>query len=106
MKKTLFLLLALLFVGSGFAQRAPQAKLISSSEEQIVVNFQLNGYTLNRVQTPQGEQLIVRAPKMATNLEAGTPDLPMYVIPAVIGDLAEMTVNVINAEYTDYTNMV
>ena len=105
MKKTLFLLLALLFVGSGFAQRAPQAKLISSSEEQIVVNFQLNGYTLNRVQTPQGEQLIVRAPKMATNLEAGTPDLPMYVIPAVIGDLAEMTVNVINAEYTDYTNM-
>ena len=102
MKKTLFLLLALLMVGSGFAQRAPQAKLISSTEESIVVNFQLNGFSTTRVQTPQGEQFIVNVPEMAANLEAGAPELPTFPIRTIIGDRAEMTVNVIDAQYTDY----
>ena len=98
-------MLALLLVGSGFAQKAPQTKLISSSEERIVVEVQLNGYNTTRVQTPQGEQLIISAPGMYAMLEAGAPDLPMFPIPAIIGDRAEMTVNVINADYTDYTNV-
>lgn len=102
MKKTLSLLLALLMVGIGFAQRAPQTKLISSSEESIVVNFHLNGFTTTKVQTPQGEQFIVNAPEMAAMLEAGAPELPWYPIPTIIGDRAEMTVNVIDAQYTDY----
>jgi hypothetical protein len=105
MKKSLLIVLALLVAGMGFAQKAPTTKLISNSEEQIVVNFQLNGYTTTKVQTPQGEQFIVNAPKMASMLEAGAPDLPMFPIPAIIGDQAEMTVNVIDAQYTDYTNV-
>ena len=105
MKKSLFIVLALLVAGMGFAQKAPTTKLISNSEDQIVVNFQLNGYTTSKVQTPQGEQFIVNAPKMASMLEAGAPDLPMFPIPAIIGDQAEMTVNVIDAQYTDYTNV-
>ena len=102
MKKTLFLLLALLMVGSGFAQRAPQTKLVSSSEERIVVNFHLNGFNTTKVQTPQGDQFIVSAPKMAAMLEAGAPELPSFPIPTIIGDRAEMTVSVIDAQYTDY----
>ncbi|MCR4848058.1 MAG: T9SS type A sorting domain-containing protein [Bacteroidales bacterium] len=105
MKKSLFILLALLMVGSAFAQKAPQTKLISSSEESIVVNFQLNGFSTSRVTTPQGEQFIVNAPKMAAMLEAGAPSLPYYPVPVIIGDQAEMTVNVIDAQYTDYTDM-
>ena len=105
MKKVLLTLLALLLIGSGFAQKAPSTKLISSSEEQVVVNFQLNGYTTTKVMTPNGEQIIVSAPKMASMLEAGAPDLPMFPVPAIIGDQAEMTVNVIDAQYTDYTNV-
>jgi hypothetical protein len=103
MKKALFLLLALVMVGSGFAQKAPQAKLISSSEDRIVVNFHLNGFSTEKVQTPQGEQYIVNVPRMASMLKAGAPDLPMFPIPAIIGDRAEMTVNVIDAQYTDYS---
>ena len=105
MKKTVFILLALLLVGSGFAQKAPQTKLISSTEESIVVNFQLNGFSTTRVSTPQGEQFIVNVPKMAAMLEAGAPELPTFPIPAIIGDRAEMTVNVIDAQYTDYADM-
>ena len=102
MKKLTILLSALLLVGSVFAQKAPTTKLISSTEDQIVVNFQLNGYSTAKVQTPQGEQFIVNVPSMAANLEAGAPELPTFPIRTIIGDRAEMTVNVIDAQYTDY----
>ena len=105
MKKSLLILLALLMVGIGYAQKAPATKLISSSEDQIVVTFQLSGYNTSKVMTPQGEQFVVNASKMAPILEAGAPDLPMFPIPAIIGDRAEMTVSVIDAQYTDYENM-
>ena len=105
MKKSLLILLALLLVGTGFAQKAPTTKLISSSKDRIVVNVQLNGYSTIRVQTPRGEQVVVAIPETATTLEAGAPELPMFPIPAIIGDMAEMTVNVIDAQYTDVQNI-
>ncbi len=105
MKRNILVFLTILIAGSLFAQKAPTTKLISSSEESIVVQFDLNGFTTTKVMTPQGEQFIVNAPKMGSILEAGAPDLPLLPIPAIIGDRAEMTVNVIDAQYTDYDNM-
>ena len=105
MKKSLFLLLALLITGSGFAQKAPTTKLVSSTEDKTVVQVKLNGFTTTRVATPNGDQFIVNAPEMATMLEAGSPNLPTLPIPVLIGDRAEMTVNVIDAQYTDYPNI-
>ena len=80
----------------------PQVELISSSEEQIVVNFSLEGFYTTRVETPNGLQNIISAPKMAAPLVAGAPDLPQFPIPAIIGDRAEMQVSVIDAQYTDF----
>ena len=105
MKKILLFVAALLLTGSSFAQKAPTTKLVSSSEDHVVVNVKLSDYTLAKVQTPQGDQFIVNAPKMASMLIAGAPDLPMMPVPVIIGDRAEMTVNVIDAQYTDYTNV-
>ena len=104
MKKLTFLLSALFLIGSVFGQKAPTTKLISSSEESIVVNVKLNGFSTIKVLTPMGEQCIVDVPKMAANLESGAPELPTLPIPTIIGDHAEMTVSVIDAQYTDYTN--
>lgn len=105
MRKSILMLLSILLVGGAFAQKAPTTKLISSSEESIVVQFDLNGFSTAKVMTPEGEQFIVNVPKMASVLEAGAPDLPMFPVPAIIGDRAEMTVSVIDAQYTDYANM-
>ena len=80
----------------------PQVELISSSEEQIVVNFSLEGFFTNRVETPNGIQNVISVPKMAASLIAGAPDLPQFPIPAIIGDRAEMQVSVIDAQYTDF----
>ena len=80
----------------------PQVKLISSSEEQIVVDFTLGGFNTTRVETPNGIQNIISVPKMAASLIAGTPDLPQFPIPAIIGDRAEMGVTVSDAQFTDF----
>ena len=83
----------------------PEVSLISSSEQQVVVDFTLGGFNLTRVNTPNGIQQVVSVPKMAQMLEAGAPDLPQFPVPAIIGDMAEMQVNVTKSEYTDYENV-
>ena len=60
---------------NGNMPAAPQVKLVSSSESQVVVDFSLSGFTMTRVETPNGTQQVISVPKMASMLEAGAPDL-------------------------------
>lgn len=84
---------------------APVTTLVSSSENEVVVNFELGGFYTTNVKTPNGTQVTVSAGKMALELEAGAPQLPYEVIPVMIGDAAEMNVNVIKSEYVDFENV-
>ena len=79
--------------------------LVSSTENEIVVDVQIGGFYFNSVETPNGKQLVVSVDKMVSMLEAGAPDLPMEAIPAIIGDNAEMTVNVLKSSYVDIENV-
>ena len=115
MKKVLFSLVFVALSAMAFAQQwtsfgkstpsRPEVKLVSSSEQRIIVDFSLGGFYLTKVNTPNGIQQIVSVPKMASMLEAGAPDLPQFPVPAIIGDLAEMEVNVIKNDFTDYPNV-
>jgi hypothetical protein len=115
MKKALFSLVFVALSAMTFAQQwtgisyntpvGPEVKLVSSSEQQVVVDFSLGGFYLTRVSTPNGIQQVVSVPKMASMLEAGAPDLPQFPVPAIIGDMAEMQVSVINSAFTDYENV-
>ena len=115
MKKTLFTLLFVALSAMTFAQQwtavssnapaGPEVKLVSSSEQQVVVDFTLGGFNLTRVETPNGTQMLVSVPKMATCLDAGAPNLPYFPVPAIIGDQAEMEVSVISSDFTDYQNV-
>jgi hypothetical protein len=115
MKKALFSLVFVALSAMTFAQQwtgisyntpvGPEVKLVSSNEQQVVVDFSLGGFYLTRVSTPNGIQQVVSVPKMASMLEAGAPDLPQFPVPAIIGDMAEMQVSVINSAFTDYENV-
>ena len=115
MKKTVLSLMFVALSVMTFAQQwtslgkgtpaSPEVTLISSSEKQVVVDFTLGGFSLTRVETPNGIQQVVSVPKMATMLEKGAPDLPQFPVPAIIGDRAEMSVSVTKSEFTDYENV-
>ena len=116
MKRVLFSLVFVALSAMAFAQQwtslgkstpsKPEVKLVSSSERQIVIDFSLGGFYLNKVNTPNGVQQVVSVPKMASMLEATAPDLPQFPVPTIIGDLAEMEVNVTKSNFTDYQNVV
>ena len=114
-KSSLLTVLFLMFSFIGFAQEwhgitsdAPsqmKKTLISSTENETVIEVNLGGFYTQNVKTPNGEQVVVSVKNMAAELEAGVPQLPYEVIPVMIGDLAEMKVAVVNSTYVDYENV-
>ena len=111
MKKTGFVFLFNLLIISVFAQEwvnmgstcptAPQAVFLGEDDKGITVDFSLGGYYINKVETSRGWQNIITVPKMASMLEMGAPDLPLYSIPVLIDDLAEMEIQVKSSQYVD-----
>lgn len=104
------LVFALSFIGMaqewhGITSDSPvkmKKTLVSSTDNEIVVNVNIDGFYTKNVRTPEGKQVVVSVDKMGSMLEAGAPDLPMGSVPVIIGDRAEMKVEVLNSEYVDY----
>ena len=81
------------------------ASLVSSTEKEIVVELNVDGYISNNVTTPNGDAVVITNKKMMLMAQAGEPNVPSAVIPAVIGDNALMDVEIIEAQYVDYQNI-
>ena len=94
----LFLLLPFLSIGQ-------QYRLTTASDNNLTIEIQAPAFQTKTVTTPQGEAFIVNAPKAMNLAEAGEPNLPVLVLPTVVGDDALMQVQVVESEYTDYENM-
>ncbi|MBR7023831.1 MAG: hypothetical protein IKI09_10275 [Bacteroidales bacterium] len=84
---------------------APSVKLLSDSEQETTVSFALQGFFKESVSTPRGQQSLITVPKMTSMLEEAAPDLPLFAIPILIGDMAEMEIEVKNAEFQEFENM-
>ena len=112
MKKLLVFVFVIFLITNIFAQEwtlisnpvpsAPCVKLLSSSDQETTVEFCLGGFYRENVNTPQGTQCIINVPKMASMLEEGAPDLPLFAVPVLIDDRAEMEVCVKKAKYQDF----
>ena len=104
MKKLIFLAISFMCMQLAFAQGWNQ-RLISSTDDEIKVEVNVNGYIANEVVTPKGDAVVITNKKMMQLAKAGEPNVPSLVIPAVIGDDALMTVEVVDAQYVDYENV-
>ena len=80
-------------------------ELLSETIEEITMVFQLGGYCINNVETPRGVSTVITAPKMASLLMEGAPDLPLFAIPVAIGDKAEMKVEVSGVQFEEYQDI-
>ena len=84
---------------------APKVKLISETDQATELGFTLEGFYKEAVNTPKGSQYIIKVPEMASMLEEGSPDLPLFAIPVLIDDMAAMEVQVKEAKYQDYEDI-
>jgi PKD repeat protein len=80
-------------------------ELISSTKSNTSLNFQLNSYWLEEVQTPNGAEKIVNAMESARILQAGAPDLPLFSASLIIPDQGRMEVKIVNSTYKDIENV-
>ena len=104
MKKLFLLAISFICLQFAMAQGWNQ-RLVSSSENEIKVEINVDGYVKNAVVTPQGDAFVITNNKMMQLAQAGEPDVPSFVIPAIIGDNALMSVEVADAQYVDYKNI-
>ena len=79
--------------------------LVSSTIDRSVVHFELAGFNLREVQTPNGAAFVVEAGKTTPIQEAGAPDLPKMTISLIIPDQAGMSVRVVSSAYRDYPDV-
>ncbi len=82
-----------------------QETLVSSSEDEIIVDVKVGGFFQTSVETPNGKQVVISGDNMAAMLTKGAPELPMYPISMIIGDRAEMKVSVVKSNYVDFENV-
>jgi hypothetical protein len=82
-----------------------EIKLVSSSNNETVISFNLNAYELKKISTNNGKAIIVDAPNSAKILKSGAPDLPCFATSVIIPDFDEMTVEIINSNFIEINNI-
>ena len=115
MRKTALLTVLFLFTFMGFAQEwhgisgeSPskmKTTLISSTENETVIEVNIGGYYTQTVKTPNGKAVVVSVNGMSNVYEVGAPQLPFGSVPVIIGDRAEMKVSVLKSQYVDIENV-
>ncbi len=82
-----------------------KVKIVSSTENETVINFQLNSYNLKPVSTPQGEAFIVEAPDLTSILKTGAPDLSKFARSIIIPDYGKMEIEVLSSDFIELYNI-
>jgi hypothetical protein len=116
MKNLTAFFLSLLFVIQSFANdwtnirseypRPAEKELLSSNMEISVIRFSLDGFLTQTVTTALGEAMIISLDKATPILEQGAPDLPKMTASVIIPDLARMQIEVTEASYRDFENVI
>lgn len=104
MKKLLLLAISFICMQLASAQ-GWNSRLVSATDDEITVEINVNGFATTAVVTPKGDAVVISNNKMQVMSQAGEPDMPSIVIPAIIGGDALMGVEVLESSYTDYSNM-
>ena len=79
--------------------------LIESSEEETVLQIDINAYAIKTFHTPNGIKKVVTIKDGVQLQQKGKPDLPVLSQPLLIPDDKKMGVRILDADYFDIPNM-
>jgi PKD repeat protein len=102
MRKSLFLVLFLLVsITFSFAVKDNRGTLVSSTDNEIIVKFDITSYDFERVTTHRGEEVVLKAPNASPIMRKGAPDLVKLSTSVIIPDRGKMKVRVIDSDYIE-----
>jgi hypothetical protein len=79
--------------------------LVSSALETTVIHFEIPGFFLEEVTTPNGKEFIVSLEEATPILFGGDPDLVKLTTSVLIPDLAQMDVEILSSEFVEFSNI-
>ncbi|MCP4214338.1 MAG: PKD domain-containing protein, partial [bacterium] len=101
--KVFLCILLVVFMTSALTAKGDSNKvtLVSSSNDEIVLKFQIDSFDFKRVQTPNGEELILVAPNTSRLLKKKKPDLTRLAVPVIIPNTGKMRLKVIDSKFIE-----
>ena len=81
-------------------------EVTSSNVETTNIQFNIDGFHLIPVDTPEGEMYLARLEDGASLLEMGAPDMHKFARSIVIPDDKQMAIKVLSSEFVDYENIL
>ncbi len=103
MKK--IVLVGLLITGLFAVKKADYAQVISSDIQTTVIEFNTENFNLVPVSTPEGIMHLAKLENGASFLKKGAPDLHKISRSIIIPDNADMGIEILSSEFTDYNNI-
>ena len=81
-------------------------EVTSSNVETTNIQFNIDGFHLIPVDTPEGEMYLVHLEDGASLLEMGAPDMHKFARSIVIPDDKKMAVKVVSSEFVEYKDVL
>ena len=82
-----------------------QTSVVSSTLETTVLRFEIPGFYMEEVKTPNGKEFILMLDETSPLLSLGDPDLLKLTTSIMIPDLAQMDLEVLSAEFVEFSNI-
>ena len=80
-------------------------KLISSNIETSIIHFSVDGFYMNKVKNQNGTEYVIDVDGATTILKKGAPDVAKMTASVIIPDMDEMTVEIVDAQYKEFTDI-
>ncbi|PLX13692.1 MAG: hypothetical protein C0598_03130, partial [Marinilabiliales bacterium] len=80
--------------------------LVNSNIDQSILSFKMSEFSYSEVETSRGKAWSIFVDGSAKRLEKGRPELPLFAASIVIPSQANMEVEVIKAQYVEYTDVL
>ena len=103
MKK--IVLVGLLITGLFAVKKEDYAQVIFSDIQTTVIEFNTENFNLVPVSTPEGIMHLAKLENGASFLKKGAPDLHKISRSIIIPDNADMGIEILSSEFTDYNNI-
>ncbi len=87
-------------------QGSENITLVSSVGNTSTINFTLDGFWKNDVETSLGTACSISANNSGTTLEKGVPNLPVFATSIIIPNQANMDVKIISSNYEEFENVL
>lgn len=80
-------------------------EILSETNREIILKLNVNAYSLNEVQTPNGTEVVVTAPDGINYMDKGIPDVPYFATSVCIPSKGKAVAEVISSDFISLENI-